>query len=164
VAQIEALPAGQLWRHNQAGDLAGTGERINKTELRALVRANQGKRGFTYTHKHTRAENLEAIAQANAQGFTVNLSANSLRHADELADIGAGPVVTLLPASAAHKDTPKTYATPAGRKVIVCPATYREGISCATCGLCSHATRSAIIGFPAHGNESKHADTVARTF
>lgn len=161
---IAALPAGQLWRHNQAGDLAGTGERINAGELRSLVRANSGKRGFTYTHKHTRAENLPLIKAANAAGFTVNLSANSLRHADELAETKAGPVVTLLPADAAAPHTPKTFSTPAGRKVIVCPATYRENVSCATCGLCSHASRSAIVGFPAHGNQARKADEVARTF
>lgn len=164
VQKIAALPRGQLWRHAQAGDLPGAGERIAAGELRALVAANAGRRGFTYTHKHRRRENLPLIREANAAGFTVNLSANSLRHADTLADTGAGPVVTLLPAAAANADTPKTYATPAGRKVIVCPATYRDGVSCATCRLCSVATRSVVIGFPAHGSGARHADTVARTY
>lgn len=46
---VAALPAGQLWRHNQAGDLPGEGDVIARQPLSALIAANQGKRGFTYT-------------------------------------------------------------------------------------------------------------------
>ena len=41
---IAALPDGQLWRHNQAGDLPGTDGKIDTVKLRALIQANQGKR------------------------------------------------------------------------------------------------------------------------
>ena len=51
VAAIRALPPGQLWRHNQAGDLPGIGNRISARGLGALVEANRGKRGFTYSQK-----------------------------------------------------------------------------------------------------------------
>ena len=149
VQTISSLPEGQLWRHNQAGDLPGQGEGIDGAELAQLVKANTGRRGFTYTHKHNSAANLQEIARANAQGFTVNLSANSLEHADKLADHAAGPVVVVLPAT----QTANT-ATPAGRKVVICPATQREGVSCATCQLCSRQ-RTAIVGFPAHGSSHK---------
>lgn len=48
---IEAMPAGQLWRHNVAGDLPGEGETIDAAALGEIVAANTGRKGFTYTHK-----------------------------------------------------------------------------------------------------------------
>src|SRR5215472_8094922 len=51
VAAIAALPAGQFWRHNQAGDLPGAGDLIDVDALGQLVEANRDRRGFTYTHK-----------------------------------------------------------------------------------------------------------------
>lgn len=156
LASVRALPAGQLWRHNQAGDLPGEGNRIDAQALRELVRANEGKKGFTYTHKPPTKRNARAIAEANENGFVINLSANSMKHADELAGHAIGPVVTVLPIT-----TIKNTRTPAGRSVIVCPATYRENISCSTCGLCARATRGFIVGFPAHGASKRKASNIA---
>lgn len=144
---IKGLSAGQLWRHNAAGDLLGAGETIDPVALGELVAANQGKRGFTYTHKTNHADNFQWIRAANAWGFTVNLSANDLIHADSLVDQNAGPVVTVLPI-----DGPTKQTTPKGRTVITCPATYRENVNCETCKLCAVSDRQTIIGFPAHGN------------
>ncbi len=152
---IASLPAGQLWRLNQAGDLPGRGEEVNLSELRQLLRANKGKRGFSYSHKRS-PEALAAIREANAEGLTVNLSGNSLADADALAETGAGPVVCVLPAN----QTANTR-TPAGRKVVICPATQREGVSCATCQLCARGARSVIVGFPAHGTGAKRASAIA---
>lgn len=154
--QIAALPRGQVWRHNQAGDLPGQGDSINTKELRALVRANRGRRGFTYSHKTENPENLALIREANVAGFTINLSANSLAHADRLAETKAGPVVCVLP-----ENQKTNCATPAGRKVVICPATYRDGVSCATCQLCTRPDRSAIVGFPAHGTHKRKASAIA---
>jgi hypothetical protein len=153
---VRDMPEGQLWRHNQAGDLPGEGESINGIELGGLIMANAGKRGFTYTHKHSGADNLEKIRMANDGGFTVNLSANTLAHADTLADTKAGPVVVVL-----ASDQNANTVTPAGRKVVVCPATQRDGVTCASCKLCSRSDRSVIIGFPAHGTGKRKASAVA---
>lgn len=159
VKQIAKLRAGTLWRHNQAGDLAGNRISIDTEALAQLVRANKGKQGFTYTHYDVihNAKNRQAVADANAAGFTINLSANNLAHADKLANTKAGPVVTVLPASIEGK---QTLTTPEGRKVVVCPATYRDDVSCATCGLCARL-RDAIVGFPAHGASYKKANAIA---
>jgi hypothetical protein len=156
--QIEKLPADQLWRHNQAGDLPGTGDTVDVPMLEALVAANAGKRGFTYTHKPPVEANAAAIADANARGFTVNLSANNVAQADELASLALGPVVAILPSSI-HGNV--KVETPAGRRVVVCPATYREDITCASCGLCQVRDRKVIVGFPAHGAATAAANTVA---
>ncbi len=148
---IAALPAGTLWRHNQAGDLPGDGaDRIDGPALMDLVEANLGRRGFTYTHYDpTKGDNAYWIAAANAMGFTINLSADTLEQADAYAALGLGPVVVVLPSyTSAHGMTPE------GRTVAVCPATQTEGVSCATCQICAKQ-RQAIIGFPAHGSRKK---------
>jgi hypothetical protein len=148
---IAALPDGQLWRHNQAGDLPQANGTIDPALLGDLVAANIGKRGFTYSH-HRDAASIQWIRHANAWGFTVNLSANDLHDADALADADAGPVVVVLPSTQTSNTT-----TPAGRPVIVCPATQRDDVSCATCQLCQRQ-RAAIVGFPAHGTRKRVID------
>lgn len=154
--QIAALPDGQLWRMNQAGDLPGLGDTLDTAALGQLVAANRGKRGFTYTHKPlATAAERDAVAAANAAGFTINLSANTLAHADELAELGIGPVVAVV-----AMDQAQNTVTPAGRKVVICPATQRDDVSCASCGLCARL-RDAIVGFPAHGPGKKRAQAVA---
>jgi hypothetical protein len=45
VAQIAQLPDGQLWRHNQAGDLPVAGGTVDAVKLGQLVHANAGRRG-----------------------------------------------------------------------------------------------------------------------
>jgi hypothetical protein len=156
---IAGLPAGQLYRHNQAGDLPGLGERIDGVALRKITKANTGRRGFTYTHKYGARGNLKLIKAANDAGFVVNLSANSPHHADELADTGAGPVVCVL-----DQATTKNTITPAGRKIVVCPATVRDDVTCSTCGLCARSSRSIIIGFPAHGTSKRKASAISNSF
>lgn len=49
--------------------------------------------------------------------------------------------------------------TPAGRKVVVCPATYRDDMNCANCEICYDSSAGrAIIGFPAHGTRKRVID------
>jgi hypothetical protein len=157
--QVSKLNKGALWRHNQAGDLPGDGSTIDSAALAKLVRANKGKRGFTYTHYDSLANegNRDAIAHANANGFTINLSANNLAHADSLAALEIAPVAVVLPSNVTGN---VKLATPQGRKVVVCPATYRDSVSCAACGLCA-LQRDAIVGFPAHGVQKRKADAIA---
>jgi len=157
VDAVAALPDGTMWRHNQAGDLPHNGGRIDADLVASLADANKGKRGFTYTHHNViqSEANRATVAAANADGFTINLSGNNLRHADALADLQAGPVVVVLPSSVQGK---AEIATPKGRKVVVCPATYRDDTSCASCGLCAVRDRKVMVGFPAHGTGKRKAD------
>lgn len=157
---IAQLPPGQLWRHNQAGDLPGIGNEIDAVALGQLAKANKGKRGFTYTHKPMTKGNAAKVRAANASGFTVNVSANSPTHADKLANAGAWPIVTVLPAAIDGAATP-VVKTPEGRTISVCPATYREDVSCATCQLCARGNRTSIVGFPAHGSGARKASVTA---
>lgn len=153
---LSKLPKHQLWRWAQAGDLPGDGQAIDEAALNKITRANKGRRGFGFTHYDPNvADNGAAILAANLNGFTVNLSADNLQDADYLADADVGPVVCVLPAG-----TTKPLCTPAGRFVAICPATVRDDVQCANCGICAHATRKAIVGFPAHGSGVKKAEKV----
>lgn len=154
--KVAALPEGQLWRHNIAGDLPGESEAVDAKKLAALVLANLGKRGFTYSHKKS-PQAIRAIRAANRAGFTINLSADNAGEADTLAAHKAGPVVAIVPI-----DNPEISHTPQGRKIIVCPAQSRENVTCEKCGLCAIAGRDFIVGFRAHGTRAKMADASAR--
>lgn len=154
-AKIAKLRKGTMWRHNQAGDLPGQNNQIDKGALDMLVKANKGKQGFTYTHyPMTNEVNRNAVKEANEKGFTINLSADSIEQADALADLNIAPVAVVL-----HKNVAESLAkifTPKGRRVVVCPASRSDiEMDCASCGLCAVSGRKAIIGFPAHGTAAK---------
>ncbi len=159
VEAISNLPEGQLWRHNQAGDLPGTGNRINTMQLARLVLANRGKRGFTYTHKPVlnNPSNREVVAAANRDGFTINLSANNPDNADDLYDLDIGPVTVVLPT-----DAPDVAYTPAGRKIVTCPAQTRENVNCMKCQICANSKRNYIVGFLAHGVRARKMSEMVR--
>lgn len=146
---IRTIPSGAYWRHNVAGDLPGQGETIDAAALLKIARANRGRRGFTYTHKHTSPANLEAINQAMAKGFTINLSADNSTQADDLMARGL-PVVTII-----ESESPKVSFTPCGNKIVQCPAENSVRITCANCGLCALPERPYIIGFSPKGNKIK---------
>lgn len=155
---VKAIQRGSLWRHNQAGDLNGSNDVIDTEALAQLVNANRGKRGFTYTHYPVldNTDNLMAVHRANSDGFTVNLSGNDIAHADQLAVTGL-PVVVLMP-----RDADKVTTTPAGNKVVICPAENTDKVNCLKCGLCQDAKRDYIIGFRAHGTAAKTVELIAR--
>lgn len=163
ISNVKALPNGQLWRHNQAGDLlmdAKHHDRINANAAMKLAKANTGKVGFTYTHypilRSQASDNVgiasilanrKAIESMNRLGFTVNISANNLAHADVISDSNINaPIVSVVPIN-----SPAKLTTPKGHKVIVCPSQTRSNVTCATCKLCANAKRKVIIGFRVHG-------------
>ncbi len=153
--EIATVRRNALWRHNQAGDLPSSSPGvIDGQKLTRLAMANRGRRGFTYTHYVPTMANRQAIRSANLLGFTVNLSAETLEQADEYAELGVAPVVVVLPA-----DATKAVRTPAGRQVIVCPATTGN-TDCLNCGICQQRDRKSIVGFPAHGSGAKKAQAV----
>ena len=158
--------------------------RSSAPALVKLVEANRGKKGLTFTHfdEIKNPMNDYAVSVANKNGFTVNLSANTLTHADQLAETKVGPVAAVLPIEYERQTikggTGKVWAetiaeykarlntlpttTPAGRRVVVCPATYQDKMSCVDCQLCQKVKRSAIVGFPAHDRSKRKADAIAQ--
>jgi hypothetical protein len=102
-----------------------------------------GQVGWSVNTDCSDAYNGAAIQQANQLGFTINWSAQTLAQADSYASLGIAPVVIVLP-----QGTTKPVRTPAGRQVVVCPASLGS-IDCLSCGLCQQRDRVAIVGFPA---------------
>jgi hypothetical protein len=156
----------------------GYGAKIDGALLDELVAANIGKNAIAFTHKpvldddRIAVENRRLIAAALEAGFTVNLSADNPAGADQLAELGIAPVVTVLARAYARKAVRHRFKrrrdewaetisdwrdrtaslpryTPAGRRIAICPATYTDA-TCKTCGACAKA-RDTVIGFPGHG-------------
>jgi hypothetical protein len=158
---VSDLPRGQLWRHAVAGDLPGKGEALDPERLWRLVHACRrgGTQGFTYTHKPLR-DSLEraAVQYVNSgHGLTINLSANSLEHADHLAALRIGPVVAVVPT-----DYPARGSTPGGRVVRVCPYELRGELTCARCRMCGDWRRRDIIALRAHGQSKRIVSDIVR--
>lgn len=187
---VEALPDGQVWRHNEAGDLAGGVDAIHEGWFWDLIVAAKGTRGFTYTHRTIIGSsegriNARLIRDGNAEGgMTINLSADTLEQADEYADLGIGPVVVTLPddiiagmyvtethyarktkhESLRHlRPKPKELRTPKGRRVVICPAQTAAKLTCAECQLCAHPHRKSVVGFVAHGQGSRLVSELIRS-
>jgi hypothetical protein len=154
-AKIKQLATGQIWRFAVAGDLPGEGEQVDAYALGQIVKANRGKKGFTYTHKKS-PDALQWARHATQWGFTVNISADDAGEADRYAAQGL-PTVCIVP-----MDTPKHTTTPEGRPILVCPAQTTDYMTCALCQLCQKADRRQIIGFRAHGTRARIADQKAR--
>ena len=161
LGSIKAIKPDLLWRHNVSGDLRPlprNRELIDSKALAALSAANGDSRGFTYTHYKPNKHNIRALRRANQSGFTVNLSANSIGQAIQykksFPDL---PVVSVGPS-----DMPTGTQIIDGHKIVVCPATYRDGITCKTCEMCSISKRDFIVVFPSHGGQTKQADIIAR--
>lgn len=151
--RMRKFAAGTLFRHNQAGDLPqNKSGKIHLSKLRQLVAAVKHLRGWTYTHYDpTDSHNAKAIAEANANGFTVNLSADNLTEADEYVKLDIAPVTVILPRDA----KPRGNRTPNGLPIVVCPAQTQESMSCKQCKLCQVRDRKSIVGFLAHGIAAK---------
>jgi len=156
LANIASLPAGQLWRAHQAGDLPHTAGRISRRFMRGIIAANKGRRGFTYTHHDlSKGENLSLVRQANRQGFRVNVSTESEPAAD--CAIASGlPAVITVPST----EDRVTWHTPAGNTVLVCPAQRSDTLTCADCQLChSRDVRRVVIAFKAHGRSYRKVES-----
>jgi hypothetical protein len=170
VQRIKKIKPDSLWRYAVVGDLPGHDDAIDTGEFRKIVAASQAAKahGFSYTHKPVlhgphAAQNRAAIAEANeyaaknTQGLTVNLSADSLEHADALAELNIGPVAVVLPYG-----TLESLTTPGGRKVQQCPAQSRSCVTCKKCGLCADAKRKVIVGLEAHGVQTPFVSQLAK--
>ena len=154
---VRKLQRGQLWRHNVSGDLPHDGNGIiDGDKVVDLIVANKGRKGYTYTHHQLNDTNLGIIKYANAAGFTVNVSTESVETADKVMTEHKIPAVAVVPSDR----TERFYKTESGRQVITCPATIHEGVTCATCGLCQQSDRQFVIAFPAHGNAKKTVNAI----
>ena len=148
IKQVAALRPGTLFRHNVGGDLWHTRGRINRLLLKNLTAAVQHlAAAWTYTHHVPDSFNQYALRRATADGFTVNISTETLDDAVKYFRRGY-PVTCIVqgqPESFRHR----------GVSFDRCPH-QREGsrIQCSGCGdgrpLCSRPERDYVIAFEQH--------------
>lgn len=156
VTLVRKIARGQIWRHNVSGDLPHNDGNIDYLKLRQLIDANKGRRGFTYSHHVLNEHNIICLQNANMMGFTVNASCESVDDADRVMTEYNIPAVAVVNS----EKTDRFYKTASGRKVITCPATIHENVTCATCGLCQQSDREFVIAFPAHGTAKKTVNAI----
>lgn len=142
---VKRIPAGQLWRHNQAGDLPGDGVRLDAKAVKQLTAANGKSKGFTYTHYPMTAQNRKVVGDANKSRFTINASFERAGDAVKCLTRYKIPAVAIV-----SHDAPKVQVVK-GTRVVMCPAYWQESLTCARCQLCHRADRGYVIAFPAHG-------------
>ena len=147
LSKIKSIRLGSLWRHNVAGDLPHQDGIIDGNKVAELVDANRGHKGYTYTHHELNETNIGIIKFANASGFTINASTEDVEVADSIMTQHNIPAVAVVKSNI----NKRFFKTSSGRRVIVCPATIHDNVTCATCGLCQQSNREFIVAFPAHG-------------
>jgi hypothetical protein len=153
-SRVRSFKPGQPWRHNEAGDLPGEGNRISESEFGAILESNTGRSGFTYTHKPVlsgpeSARNRRILADARHRhpDFIVNLSADNPDDAVRKLALDLGPVCMVLPVG-----SPKVQKLDNGVRVVQCPADAKRGRTCLDCrGFCRKRDRDFVVGFEAHG-------------
>lgn len=157
LSKVRRIAPGALWRHNVSGDLPADAEgNINVEDVRGLVLANRRRKGYTYTHHVLNSENLAIIKEANANGFTISASCESVEDADKVMTEHGIPAVAVINS----EESRRFFTTTNGRKVVVCPAKIHDNVNCASCGLCQKADRTVIVAFPAHGTAKKKTNGI----
>lgn len=152
--------AARLVRVSAIGDAGRIGLESAR-EIQAAVAA-EGLRIVGYSH-HWR----EADVALSWRGV-LRASCETLEDADAAVDAGWF-AATLLPSDA--DVTPGALRTPAGRRIVVCPAQTghtvtdartgkKRAINCNDCRMCAQP-RVDIVGFLAHGNGSSLAEAIA---
>jgi hypothetical protein len=155
IFKAKLLP-GTLLRHNQAGDLPHENGALNWSVIQYLYSIFRAAklRAFTYTHHKQTEYNLQVVADCNAAGFTVNLSCDTESRAAQMHQLGF-PSVCVTP-----KDDERKSWEVDGVKFQTCPAQLRDGVTCATCQLCTRTlegpgARSCVVAFRAHGTGAR---------
>jgi hypothetical protein len=98
---------------------------------------------FGYTHAQDMLTE-DDVAQVKATGYTLNASCET--EGDVVRALALGMPAVIATDEVSHGDTL------AGRRVVQCPATSRDDVTCASCGLCAkdYENRPVIL-FPIHG-------------
>lgn len=148
---VRTLPKGSIWRLFEAGDFEPSPENpelISSQQVISLIAANNGKRGFGYTH-YPVWPNLEVLQLMNSSGLTINASADTIEQAKLYFGLGLPTVVVV------SEKFPKDSVVE-GMRVVVCPnQSTPTKPTCLQCQMCAKPDRDYIIGFRAHGTKKR---------
>ena len=145
--KLRTLPRKRVIRHKFAGDDPHDNGDVIESDYMYKVECTGRNPHIDYTHHKPTPHNLAVWEKGRKRGFVQNLSADNVVDADIKYSTGF-PVTVVLPL-----DAPKVSYTPAGHKIVCCPA-ESANIQCVDCMLCA-SERPYIIGFRAHGTMKK---------
>lgn len=152
-----------LFRHNVAGDIAlPNSDLIDRERLNTIVEScskvssnlNINLMGYTYTHCSLTVQNFNKVKKAQAKGFVVNFSCETIEEVKKVRFADCNAVLT----SVNPDETIKALKVE-GLKSVQCPAQTNEDINCKRCKLCAR-NREAVVIFKVHGNGSNKAKKV----
>lgn len=139
-----AARSARMIRATGLGDIGRSGKAAADEVVSAAQSAGLALVGYTH---HWREPSVATSWRGRLMAST-----ETLADADQAVDAGWRATV-IVPA-----DAPRVLETPAGRKVIVCPAQVREGaVTCNECRLCDAGRPGPVIAFRAHGNQKASA-------
>lgn len=138
-----AARSARMIRLTGIGDVGRSGKFLADDLIKQASAADLAVVGYTH---HWREEGVAAAWRGRLMASTEDLGA-----ADAAIDAGWRAAVVV------PEDTPRVSGTPAGRRVIVCPAQVAAAaggrpVTCNACRLCNAAAPGPIIAFRAHGN------------
>jgi hypothetical protein len=156
--ELRALPRRSMVRFLAAGDWPGNGTDLDGARIRKIASSSRHLVGFGYTH-YRGHRNVDKVARVNGRfPLTINLSANNPRDLDRFP--AQVPAVSMIP------EPVKVSYTPRGKRIVRCPAEYRDQVTCSNCGdgrpLCARKDRNYAIGFYPHGNAARKARAIAK--
>ena len=148
---VRTLPKDSIWRLFEAGDFEPSPENpelISSSQVLSLLSANNGKRGFGYTH-YPVLPNLEPLQLMNSSGLTINASADTFEQAVTYFSLGL-PTTLLV-----SENFPKDSVVD-GVRIVVCPnQSTPNKPTCLQCQMCAKPDRDYVIGFRAHGTKKR---------
>jgi len=138
-------------RDRVVGDILTPAGKVDWQYLTAisLLGRQAGLTVFGYTHawKLLRKRDVSRLAKL---GYVMNASCETEREVSRAVALGMPTVIT-------NGEIPEGEII-AGKRMITCPAQVRDGITCATCGLCAKNDRTVVIRFIPHGPSRKRAE------
>ena len=134
----------------------GMDPKLAAEQARALGAKRGAELVVTAADVMTLRANRAAIQKANLEGLTINISRDSLAEVDAFG-VGALPLVVVLPKLEKGQEEPKVTYTPAGHRVVTCPAQWRD-TTCEECKICAEPNRDIVVGFRTHGIASRAAE------
>lgn len=139
-----AARSARMLRLTGIGDIGRSGRAVADQVVNQAHTAGLAVVGYTH---HWRENEV-------ADAWRGRLMASTESAADADAAVAAGWRATVVVAP----DAPRVSTTPAGRRVVVCPAQVAgEGreVTCNTCRLCDASRLGPVIAFRAHGNGAR---------
>lgn len=152
-ALARRVKTARMVRLTALGDIGRCGVDVARGIV-ATVRA-AGPDVVGYTH-HWREPEVSAAWRG-----TLLASCESLSDVDAALDAGWRASVVV------PQSVPRSFLTPRGRRVVVCPATIDRGqsvnvkkVTCNDCRLCAGSKPGPVIAFPIHGSQRRKAPRV----